>query len=172
MKMKIRDINVIVLLVLLIFSGCAKKDEERVISRHPTGEVKETAVYGGEGEDEELVKSYEYYHNGNKKKEYHYLNSQYFGDWTYWYRNGSIMAEGRYDEKTLDPSSGTGSATYYWRDGKKMMDITSGRKEAGKRESTVIYYDEDGRPFTDDNIPPELTSKIRTTIQRWTKGGI
>jgi antitoxin component YwqK of YwqJK toxin-antitoxin module len=157
-------------LISILPYGCAKKDREEVISTYPSGEKQETSIFQGEKPNRRKLISYEYYRTGEKKRAYHYKDNHYFGPWTYWYRNGGIMAEGTFFAKTLVAHEGKGKGIYYWPDGGKMMNIESKIKDDGK--SNVIYYDKNGSAYSNEDLPQELKEKIRSVIDRWEKGEI
>jgi hypothetical protein len=104
--MKKMVVSPLLLLAFLIITGCAGKEPEEVVSKHPDGAKKETAIFTGEKQDRVKLKSFEYYETGEKKRAYHHRDNEYFGTWTYWYRDGSLMAMGFFDEKTGEPGKG------------------------------------------------------------------
>jgi antitoxin component YwqK of YwqJK toxin-antitoxin module len=121
--MKKLVVSSLLLLVFLIITGCARKEPEEVVSKHPDGAKKETAIFTGEKQDRVKLKSFEYYETGEKKRAYHHRDNEYFGTWTYWYRDGALMAMGFFDEKTGEPGKGIGSAVYFWPAGGKMLKL-------------------------------------------------
>jgi len=163
------------LCALMLFSACKRQPslapDEQVISKYPGGEIKETAIITGPKTNSVKIKSFVYYRSSEKKKEYSYKDNNYFGPWTYWYRNGSKLAEGTFDKKTLDPFTGIGSGTYYWPDGKKMMRITA-TTEKDKDILVAAYFDDTGKQYSNDDIPEDLKKKIVDIITRWDKGEI
>jgi antitoxin component YwqK of YwqJK toxin-antitoxin module len=157
-------------LILLSFTACKKKDPEVVIKTFPSGEKKETALLREEGQKKFRIKSFEYYKTGEKKREYNHKDNLYFGPWTYWYRDGSVMAEGMFDQKTNRPGKAVGSALYYWPGGGNMLFITV--RNNGEDSNITEYYDESGNAYADATIPEDLKKKIREVITDWTAGKI
>lgn len=161
---------VVLFLIFFSFSGCAKKDEEVVIKTHPTGERKETAILRLEGKKKFRIKSFEYYKTGEKQREYNYRSNKYFGPWTYWYKDGSLIAEGMFDKETTRPGKSVGSAVYYWPNGEKMLFIKAVEESEGS--NITEYFDESGNAYTNETIPDDLKEKIRKVIIDWTNGEI
>jgi antitoxin component YwqK of YwqJK toxin-antitoxin module len=169
--MKYRKQTIFLLFIFfLLLAACAKKDEEVVIKTYRSGEKKETALLREEGQKKFRIKSFEYYKTGEKKREYNYRNNKYFGPWTYWYKDGSVIAEGMFDEETTRPGKSIGSAVYSWPNGEKMLFIKV--IEEGEDSNITEYYEESGKSYTDDTIPDDLKEKIREVITDWTKGKI
>ena len=166
--MKKFNLLLILFLILIIFPGCTKKDREVVTTKYPTGEKKETTIFKGEKPDLQKIKSFEYYRTGEKKREYSYKDNHFYGPWTYWYKKGNIMATGVINKKTLTPAKGTGSGTYYWPGGEKMIEIAVNKRN----ELTFTYHDEAGAAYSDDDLPEEIKEKIQSVIARWEKGRI
>lgn len=169
--MKKINLPIILLLILTVFSGCARKDSEEVISTYPGGEKRETAIFSGKKPNRIKLKSFEYYETGQKKREYHYKDNHYYGEWTYWYKDGSTIAGGFFDTKVLNPHKGTGSGTYYWPSGKEMIQLEV-KMNNNKKVSDVIYRNESGAAYNDENLPDELKEKIQSVLVRWDKGEI
>ena len=163
------------LILLAAVSGCKRGPSlapgEKVISRYPLGEIKETAIISGAGTNSITLKSFVYHISGQKKKEYNYKNNLYFGPWKYWYKKGGKLAEGTFDTKTPNPNIGVGTAVYYWPGGKKMIEIDT-RPERQSDKPASIYHDEKGNSYTDQNLPEEVRQKIVDTIHRWDIGEI
>lgn len=157
-------------LIFLSLNACVKKDEEVVIKTFPTGEKKETAILREKGRKKLRIKSFEYYKTGEKKREYNHKDNLYFGPWTYWYKDGSVIAEGIFDQKTSRPGKAVGSALYYWPNGEKMLFLKV--EEIDGDSNITEYYDESGNSYTDDTISEDLKEKIREVITDWTKGDI
>jgi len=171
---------ILALMMLLLVAGtsCKKQEEkhillpgEEVISAYPNGKIRETAFFEGSEPNRGKLKSFEFYITGQKKKEFNYRDNHYYGPWIYWYKNGKIMAEGIFDEKTLIPGEGTGRGIYYWPDGKKMIELDV-RSTGKERTAHVTYYDGAGNVYTNENIPEKVKGKIRLTIQNWENGKI
>ena len=78
------------------------------------------------------------------------------------------MATGVINKKTLTPAKGTGSGTYYWPGGEKMIEIAVNKRN----ELTFTYHDEAGAAYSDDDLPEEIKEKIQSVIARWEKGRI
>jgi antitoxin component YwqK of YwqJK toxin-antitoxin module len=163
---------IILFAIFIVFLGCEKKDREEVISTYHTGEKKETAIFEGEKTKRRKLKSFEYYKTGEKKREYNFKDNHYYGPWTYWYKDGTTMAEGVLSEKTLKPFKGIGRGTYYWPGKRKMIELEVNVNSGKGRESKVVYYDWTGNSYSNDNLPSELKENIRSVIARWEKGEI
>jgi antitoxin component YwqK of YwqJK toxin-antitoxin module len=158
--------------LLFALTSCTERQEpEEVVLKFAGGNKKETAIFRGEKPARAKIKSFEYYETGEKKKEYYRKDTYYFGAWTYWYREGSVMAMGIFDRETIDPSAGSGRVIYYWPGGGKMIDMDI-RYIKGQRKSKVTYYDAKGTIYTEENIPPDLKKNIQIIITKWDKGRI
>jgi antitoxin component YwqK of YwqJK toxin-antitoxin module len=161
-------------LFFLIFTLIACSEStgpEEVVLKYAGGNKKETAIFRGEKPARVMIKSFEYYETGEKKKEYYRKDKYYFGAWTYWYGSGAVMAMGIFDSETIDPSAGSGRVIYYWPAGGKMIDMDI-RYIKGQRKSEVTYYDAKGTIYTEENIPPDLKKNIQIMITKWDKGRI
>jgi antitoxin component YwqK of YwqJK toxin-antitoxin module len=161
---------IVLCLIFLSFSACSKKDQEVVIKTYPNGEKKETAVLKEEKQKKVRIKSFEYYETGERKRQYHYRNNKYYGPWTYWYRHGSKIAEGVFDEETTRPGQAVGNALYYWPGGNKMLFVQV--QEKGGDSNITEYYDISGNSYSDTTIPDDLKKEIRQVITDWTEGKI
>ncbi len=176
-----KNISLLIFLVVLIAlssGGCNDPKnklilsaDEEVISSFPGGEPKETAVFEGKEPNRLKMKSYEYYSNGKRKKEFTYKDNLYFGPWSYFYNDGTKMAEGVFDAKAIDPETATGHGSYYWPDGKKMLDLSVAEGN-DKNASVITYYDSKGTTYSESSVPPELKGKIKGILEDWIQGKI
>ncbi len=159
------------LLIILLLSGCTRIEREEIISTYPGCQKKVTAIFLINDTEKTKIKSFEFYKTGMKKREYNYKDDHYYGDWTYWYKDGTVAAKGLFNEKTKEPFKGIGKGTYYWPEGKKMMTITIKKKKETK-ESSIVYYDKSGNSYFNENLPTDLRDNIHLTLSMWDRGEI
>lgn len=168
------------LMIFLLVTGtsCKKQEEkdvllpgEEVISRYQSGKKKETAIFVGETSNRVRTKVFEYYESGEKKKEYTHKDNLFYGPFTYWYKNGRIFCEGSIENKVLNLTMVTGQETYYWPDGKKMLEAQTvdGRMKPGTH---FIYRDENGKEYTEETRPTDLLKKTKALTDKWEAGKI
>lgn len=170
-----RKITLAVILISFSFilSGCSKKPEpsapkEKTLSTYPSGAKKVTALVREKESTRIKIKSFEYYESGEKKKEYDHLDNLYFGQWTFWYKDGQKLADGRFVRKAVNPAKGIGNGMYYWHNGKPMIKLES--RDNKSKPVVVAVYDESGKQYTPENQPEGLRYQIRETLERWEKG--
>lgn len=172
MKISYLAFSFILCAFLFVSISCSKKQgPEETVLKFASGNKKETAIFRGEKHEKKKIKSFEYYETGEKKKEYYRKDKYYFGAWTYWYRDGTVMAMGIFDRETIDPALGSGRVIYYWPAGSKMIDMDV-RFKKGKRESEVTYYNAQGTTYSEENLPKDLKKSIQILITKWEKGKI
>lgn len=167
----------ILTLAIFLFPSCTKgkddflSDEETVLSRYESGAPKETAVFAGSEPNVKKLRSRQYYETGQIKKEFHYRDNLYYGQWTFWYKDGKKLGEGFFKEKALNPSSATGRETYYWPNGIKMLeiDIREGKPDPG---GMALFRDEAGREYSGKERPEGLLKKTSAILMEWEKGNI
>jgi antitoxin component YwqK of YwqJK toxin-antitoxin module len=172
MKISYLSFPLILFALLFAFISCSKtQGPEEITLKFSSGNKKETAIFKGKKPERIKIKSFEYYETGEKKKEYYRKDKYYFGAWTYWYREGSVLAMGVFDRETIDPALGSGRVIYYWPAGSKMIDMDV-RFKKGERVSYVTYYDAQGTTYTEEEIPKDLKKRIQIMITKWDKGKI
>lgn len=181
---------VAVALVVLFLPGCKKKSseevppqssesttteesvsgKEEVLSTYESGAKRETGIFRGKDTNRVQLKGFEYYETGERKREFSYKDNLYYGRWTFWYKDGKVMAEGNFTEKVLDPDSASGSGIYYWPNGQKMIEIET--LDPVKGATVVAVYSEAGRKYRPRKEPPELREKIDALIKKWQDGEV
>lgn len=159
--------------MLVLAGACSEKPrghkpsgEETVVSYHPGGEVRETAVIEGTPPGVRKLKSFEYYPGGQSKKLYNFKDNNYYGPWKYWYRDGSVLAEGIVTRKSADIFYGSGTATYYWPTGERMLAIDS-RPERPEDRPRMLYLAKTGEQYTNETVTDELKTEIVTVLTQW-----
>lgn len=170
-------INKAVYLLIAIVSigilfGCSRKaggpSAEEVLSTYPDGSKKVTALFETNDSGKKKLKSFEYYRSGEIKKKFSHKDNLYFGPWTFWYKKGMKFAEGTFDEKTIDPNTGTGSGKYYWPDGSVMIRIEKGQES--EQSVVTALYDQKGNRYDPENEPEALRVKIQSILEQWHNG--
>lgn len=87
----------------------------------------------------------EFYENGQKKSEGEYLNSRKVGDWRYYYPDGKLEQQGRFDRN----GRADGEWVWFYNNGNIW------RKEnfiAGEREGEYVEYEVNGREIVRGNF--------------------
>lgn len=166
----------IVALACLSLLSCAKEKEkepevrEETVTSYPGGEKQVTELVKGRETTKTIIKSFEYYETGQKKKEFSHKDNHYFGAWTFWYKDGKVLAEGSFEDKTLNPAAGVGKGKYYWPSGSPMILLEPDREN--NATVVVAVYDEAGNSYQPEKQPPELKEKIKAVLDRWVNGEI
>ncbi len=159
------------LFCLLCLVSCSTQGGEEVVSRYPSGHRKETQIFTGSGSNKARLKVFEYYEGGEKKKEYNFKDGLFHGPFTYWYKNGDVFCRGMIENKAINLTMVTGTETYYWPGGKKMLaaQTVKGQMKPGTH---FIYWDEDGKEYTEQTRPAALLEKTKAITDHWEKGEI
>lgn len=148
----------------------AAADREEVVERYDDGSPLEVRIEKGSPPEIIYIKSFYYYRTGEKRRVFYYKDNNFYGPWTFWYRDGTVFAEGMLFEKTLDPEQGIGSATYYWPDGTLMLEFTA--TAAGKAEGVTYRNMDDGRKYALANVPEPLKERITRILVQWQQSEI
>lgn len=77
----------------IVLISCNNKPVEVVKSSFVDGKPEKVEYLD---KDSQLVKSVEYYKNGQKKIEGAFKNEQREGEWMYWYENGKLWSRGSF----------------------------------------------------------------------------
>lgn len=160
-----RNLTTLAVILAVMLAGCTSGRQEEILAHHPGGEKKEAIIFEGKGSNRTFLKRVEYFRQGTIKKEFAYKDNHFFGPWTFWYENGSKLAEGTITVKTLDPWNAAGNGAYFWPDGKKMIELGAGSD--GKPAGVTAIYDETGKSFTAATCPAELKKKISEILEKW-----
>jgi len=165
-SVSLKSIVFLYVFILLGLSACSKSSDEQVLSTYPDGKKKETAIYVNKKPNQKMLKSFEYYQTGEKKKEFSYQDNLFHGPWTYWYKNGKKMGEGIIENKAINLGLSSGTERYYWPGGNIMLrsETVGGKLKPG---TTAVFYDEQGKEFSDETRPDALVDKTRNVIDRW-----
>ena len=159
-----------ILIFLSLLGGCSRQPAEEIISRYPSGKKLETGTFTGDKNNRSRLKSFEYYETGERKKEFAHQDNHFFGPWTFWYKNGKIIAKGEISEKTMTQETAVGSGTYFWPGGAKMIEVSP----AADRHSTLVkrVFDEQGQSYPPDKAPADLNNRIKEILEQWEAGKI
>ena len=158
-----------VFLILFLLSACSRHSEEEILSRYPSGKKLETGIFIGDSTKRTRLKSFEYYETGERKKEFAHQDNHFLGPWTFWYKNGKVLAKGNITVKTMTHETAIGSGTYYWPGGGTMIEITP----SADGQSTMVskIHDEQGKSYLSD-AAPELSHRIKQLLDQWQDGTI
>ena len=118
----------------IVFFSCSNEPVEVVKTKHQNGSP-EMVEY--KDQDSNVVKSIEYYKNGQKKMEGSYKDSLRTGEWLCWYENGKLWSRG-----TFIKGKSEGRFLSYNEDGSLFQE--SMYKE-GKPDGKWCYYKDEKR---------------------------
>lgn len=83
----------ILIYTVVILTGCNNENEEVVRSYHMNGKPEKVEYLD---RDSNVVKTVEYYKNGNKKMEGGVKNGAREGEWSFWYEDGKLWSRGTF----------------------------------------------------------------------------
>ncbi|OQX79833.1 MAG: hypothetical protein B6D64_04185 [Bacteroidetes bacterium 4484_276] len=128
--------NVLILLLSLLYFGCAPVLEEIVMESYDDGTPKIIRYYKGEGKEKTMVKEAFFYPDGAMRMEGEYLHGVKHGRWISFYEDGTKWSEGYYEDGINNGPTNT------WHENGQQY--YQGFYKNGERSGTWKFWDEDG----------------------------
>ncbi len=120
--------------LLLLISSCQSTFEET--GNYTSGKLKYRIVYEGDKRSKTKMKETKFYENGKTEYTGTFSKNKRFGNWKYWYDNGTLWTECEYKNGLKH-----GTTTNYYKNGKIKIE---GQYLNGKMSGLWIFFNEKG----------------------------